>query len=169
MTTLDRTLDVAVPDQEKRHLLELDEKLQQLLAAKRSGAEVTDEAVLFAYTCRAAESRRLQLQVLSQREQCRNHLGMLMLDFLRRQDNTNPEVTWLLHALGESYQTPTKEQVLQAFRAEIYERGQHLGANDSLRWNEIAYGFALARGCSQPVAQEIMVDWYDYCRASDPA
>ena len=169
MTTLDRALDIAVPDEEKRLLLMLDGKLKRLLAAKRSGAEVADEAVLFAYTCRAAESRRLQLQVLSQREQCRNHLGMLMLDYLRRQDSTNPEVTWLLHALGESYQTPTKEQVLQAFRAEIFERSQHLDADESLRWDEIAYGFALARGCSQPVAQEIMADWYAYCHASDPA
>lgn len=169
MTILDRTLDIAVPDEEKHLLLELDEKLKQLLAAKRSGAEVTDEALLFAYTCQAAESRRLQLQVLSQREQCRNHLGMLMIDFLLRQDNTNPEVAWLLHALGESYQAPTKEQVLQAFCAEIYERRQLLDAEDNLYWDEIAYGFALARGCSQPVAEEIQMGWHDYCSSSDLA
>jgi hypothetical protein len=36
-----------------------------------------------------------------------------------------------------------------------------------LHWNEIAYGLALGKGCSQPVAEEIRYQWFDYCSAVD--
>lgn len=167
MSTLAPALDVDVPDNEKTLLMTLSKNLSALLDAKRSGSVISEDAILHVYTALHAESRRLQLQVLSGQEYRRNHLGQCMIDFLQNQCEDNPTARWLLHALGEAYAPPDKEAVLKAFKAEVYDRQQVIDPEDQRGWDDMAYGFALARGCSPEMASEIGYQWYAFVSA-DP-
>lgn len=58
----------------------------------------------------------------------------------------------------------TLEEIGALFKAEVYDRSEEIDPQDFLDWNDLAYGFALGKGCTQEVGEELWRRWDTFCR-----
>lgn len=53
------------------------------------------------------------------------------------------------------------EELFKAFKAEAYDAG--VDPDDDYYWDSLAFGFAIAKGCSREQAFHLSLKWFDYC------
>ena len=163
MVTISETLGVDASTIDNQTLESLDQKLKILISNKKNGEPVRDESILLAFVENLAKSRQMKLSEASQRVDRMLHLGRMMTDYLGRQDPENPEVKWLTHAIGLSFEPPSAGAVLEAFKRDIFDQSDEIDPENERDWSDLAFGYALGKGCTQETAEEIGRRWVEAC------
>lgn len=59
--------------------------------------------------------------------------------------------------------TMTVEELFNAFKAECFDRSEEIDPDDDYRWDDLAFGFAIAKGVGRAMAFHLSLKWFDYC------
>ena len=57
----------------------------------------------------------------------------------------------------------TIQELFEAFKTEAFDKTETVDPSDSLDWDSLAIGFAVARGAGYTDAMFLSIYWSDYC------
>lgn len=60
----------------------------------------------------------------------------------------------------------TIPELFAAFKAEAFDA--KVDPDDDYYWDSLAFGFAIAKGCSREEAFHLSLHWFDFCNGAMP-